>query len=204
MSTHSTVARALDNGFEGRYVHGDGYPGYQVVVLLRLVSRHGIETVRRVLLEEHYAWSLLDPHRGAGYLNAMGERAVNVPGWGLAYTDTPLTYDPFGTPQHPYRQATADEWCRHDNDPDVDYAYVLNDDALSVLQNRGDARWDHLGDVPYDTGTTPAAIEQALRQRRPVRELPLAASRPAPRLVAASGEGGPQRWDEALILRWSQ
>lgn len=196
MSTYAAVARPLDNGFEGRYVHSDGSPRYLGVVLVWLVVLHGVDDVRRVLIDEHYGWSLLDPYRSATDENSLGERAVNVPGWGLAYTDTPLTHAPWGTPQNPYRQTSAGDWCRHDNDPDVDYTYVLNDNALTVLQNQNDGQWDHLGDIPYAAAVTPYTVEQHLHGRRPARDLALPAAR-----VGREVEPAPERWSEALTLR---
>lgn len=162
MSTHSTVALPLDNGFMGRYIHGNGYPTWQAVALLALVRRDGLETVRRVLTQEHYGWSRLDPNAKTGDANFLDERGEIVPGYGLAYTDTKLTEHPFGTKRQPFQQVTADEWCRHDNDPDVAYAYVLNDDRLTVLEN--DGNWRVLGYLPYDATVTAEGVEELLAQ----------------------------------------
>lgn len=142
MSTRSVVARPLDGGFEGRYIHSDGYPSGVGRDLHTLVLRDGVEKVREVMIEQHYGWSYTAPG-AATEPSSLGERGKVVPGYGLAYTDTVI--DMNGAP---YQQATEDKWIRNDTDDGMcEYAYVLNDKSIAVLINED--TWKHVTDIDY-------------------------------------------------------
>jgi hypothetical protein len=154
MGTRSVVAVPLDGGFQGRYVHWDGYPSGVGVVLADLVQRDGVETVRRVLTDEHYGWSNLDPRQPySGVPTQLGYddgRFVAVEGYGIAYT----------TEQG---QSSPDQWIRHtDTDTWCEWGYVLNDTVLSIFRPSPEG-WTHVGDLPYDNAReTFSALEQAV------------------------------------------
>lgn len=116
MSTNSALAEGQGSTLRGRYCHSDGYPTWQGRQLWTIVQRDGVEKARQVLLHEHYGWSFLDAERDAAgfepHARMLGDRCEVVSGYGLAYTDEPA------------------EW----TDPlQYEWAWVLNDDGLTVV-----------------------------------------------------------------------
>lgn len=122
MSTRSVVAIPAGDGWQGRYVHFDGYPEGRVPVLLALIQRDGLEKVIQTVIHDHYGWSYLDPEQGDDLINTYRDgRFIAVPGYGVAYTK---------------EQAGADEWMTDtSSDPLwIEYAYVLGGRALTILE----------------------------------------------------------------------
>lgn len=153
MGTRSILAIPLDNGFKGRYCHDDGYPSHMARQLHAIVRRDGVETARKVLTEEHNSWGGIyaDVERGrtvAAYSDA--ELESFAPGYGRFYDDPD----------------DADWWVSNDGSDDgTEWAYILNERALTILQrmhandtpavgafgyNDPDGFWLHVGDLPYD------------------------------------------------------
>lgn len=121
MSTRSAFG-TLENGhFRGRYIHSDGYPSYNGVMITRLLQRDGVERTLQVLTQDHYGWSSLipdlpeltlelradlpnirydfeNPAHSWSYLQPgeiQGDgRFVGVPGYGIAYTTEEGQSDP--------------------------------------------------------------------------------------------------------------
>lgn len=89
MGTRSVVARHVADGeFDGRYVHWDGYPAHMMNVLHEFIRRDGYETTCRVLLDEHFGWSSLNPFQQEGE-ETFGSHIVSKEYWGNYYNDTP-------------------------------------------------------------------------------------------------------------------
>lgn len=139
MSTRAVVAIPMDNGFRGRYVHSDGYPTHMGRALHAIVKRDGAEQARKVLIENHHEWYVLFPDRTEDELREFTYGDMHaVPGYGVRYDDL----------------ADCDDcwWDSRDDDGDLEWAYVLNDTAVSVL-HRADRftnpRWVHVGDLTY-------------------------------------------------------
>lgn len=173
MSTRSIVAVPHGDSWRGRYIHSDGYPTARAAQLWALVQRDGLETCRRVLTEEHYGWSSLDPDEpsiegvqvpatseeawkfeygspeyvayqfGPNGMYGDGRFAV-VPLWGQAFTDTVIKE--MSGDNGPYQQVTEDKWLDPSCTDDTEWAYVLADDGLWVLK----CNWD---DPPTLVGT---------------------------------------------------
>ena len=175
MSTRSVVAVQAGDGWRGRYVHSDGYPSGVGVTLLKLVERDGLEQVIKTLTQDHYGWSHLSstqpditgikppteldfgacgsPEFVAHQFSPKGSngdgRFANVPGYGVAYTDTVLSGGHWGT--H-YQQATEDEWHTSESwtDSDCEWAYVLTSAGIHVYENNGSPGGKHYSKVvPY-------------------------------------------------------
>lgn len=143
MGTRSVVAVPLDGGFQGRYIHWDGYPTGVGADLHALVNRDGVETVLRVMTQENYGWSNTDlSHDGVTLGHGYDDgRFRAVKGYGVAYT----------TEQN---QSNPDEWIRSSGDCwGTEWAYVLGRDSIAVFQPRGswaNPDWVHVGTVRYD------------------------------------------------------
>ena len=60
MGTRSLVLKPHGDGFEGRYVHFDGYPTGVGIALLRIVKRDGLEKARKIIIDDHYYWSCIN------------------------------------------------------------------------------------------------------------------------------------------------
>jgi hypothetical protein len=139
MGTRSVVAVPLDGGFQGRYVHWDGYPTGVGLALAHLVLRDGLDTVVRTITEDHYGWSNLDPRQPYSGLPTMlgydDGRFVAVEGYGVAYTEE-------------QGQSAPDQWIRNTGDDwGTEWAYVLNPDHISIFENA--VGWTHVADVRY-------------------------------------------------------
>ena len=150
MGTRSVIATPYGDSWRGRYCHWDGYPTHMGETLWALVARDGLETVRRVLTEEHYGWSNLSLKQGPEFddvhATMYGDgRFAPVGGYGVAYTDTIIPG--MGENGKPYQQVTEDAWHTPDEDDWTEWFYVLADDGLWVGRSgrRGAvaiARWD--------------------------------------------------------------
>lgn len=170
MSTRSIVAVPHGDSWRGRYVHSDGYPSGVGADLWKLVERDGLAKVREIIVTgDHYGWSSLSADQpdivkvkvstkarsidfeygtpeyvAATFQSLYGDsRYVNVPDYGVAYTDTVLKN--FGG-QKEYQQVTEDQWLSPEVTNDTAWAYVLADDALWVLKC-------HFGPTPTLIGT---------------------------------------------------
>lgn len=121
MSTRSCVAIPQGDGWKGRYVHSDGYPGHMVSTLLDLIERKGVDRVVDVLINWNGGWSFVGTYEGM--TNYLGEdRAHFVSDYGLAYSkkEQPLT-----------------EWITSE-DPNalwIEYVYIIGPKSLTVLES---------------------------------------------------------------------
>jgi len=120
MSTRSCVARrTADNGWEGRYVHFDGYPEARVPVLLDLIYRKGVDRVRNVVIDWNpQGWSVLSGERETLNEWQQDGRFAVVSDYGIAYRDRdPLTISSNDIP-----------------DCFIEYVYILDDESMTVLE----------------------------------------------------------------------
>jgi hypothetical protein len=120
MSTRSCVARrTAENGWEGRYVHFDGYPEARVPVLLDLIYRKGVERVRNVVIDWNpQGWSVLSGERETLNEWQQDGRFAVVSDYGIAYRDSdPLTISSNDIP-----------------DCFIEYVYILDDESMTVLE----------------------------------------------------------------------
>jgi len=141
MGTSSCIAIPLDNGFKGRYVHWDGYPTAMAASLNAIVRRDGVELTRTVLIVNHYSWSSVDSDQ-AEKEPSFPERFAIVPGYGECHTDV-----------------AANDWIlSQDPAGDIEWAYILNDDRISVLMAVDD-KWVHVGDVLHTQVPTDKDLE---------------------------------------------
>lgn len=146
MGTRSVIARPLDNGWEGRYSHWDGYPTNQATEIYRIVKTHGLERAIQVLIEENCGWSQLTdkPEIGPGYDDGRFKAVEN---FGVAYVEN------FGVAYVPESgQGSMDDWIRNTGDSwGTEWAYVLNETHLTVLEFRyGAGGWRERGIVRWD------------------------------------------------------
>ena len=120
MSTRSCVARrTADNGWEGRYVHFDGYPEARVPVLLDLIYRKGVDRVRNVVIDWNTkGWSCLTgEHETLNEYQQDGRFGV-VSDYGIACREgTELTISSNDIP-----------------DCFIEYVYILDDESMTVLE----------------------------------------------------------------------
>lgn len=121
MSTRSVVALPRDGGWEGRYVHSDGYPEARVPILTYLIERDGLDEVISNLIEDNYGWSYLDENQDRTMHQMYRDgRFIARPGYGLAYT---------------YEQAGSDRWLTN-NTADalwIEWVYILNATQIDIL-----------------------------------------------------------------------
>lgn len=155
------------HGFRGRYIHWDSYPTGVGEALRQVVVRDGGPTAMRVLTEEHYGWSSLNPDQdpdeqlGAGMSDG---RFVVIGGYGTGYT----------TEQG---QSAEDEWILGDGDNwGTEWAYVVSEAGIEVFErvygdsghatgwfgiSQADAQWAHRGLVRFTDAEGMARVEQA-------------------------------------------
>lgn len=146
MSTRSVIAIPDGDQYKGRYCHSDGYPSWNGRVLHELVNAHGVEKVRRILVEDNFYWSSIKAeattettnsedlytrnsdggrtwHRHMAY-NCDPERFKFVPGFGMAGTENQTSPDEWHLPEH-----EPDSWC--------EWVYILADAGLMVRRCGG-------------------------------------------------------------------
>lgn len=86
MGTHSVIARYnIDGEWEGRYVHWDGYPTSMIPVLEEIIARDGFATASRVLIDEHFSWSSINPGTN---LEQVESHIVPLLNYGRYYNDS--------------------------------------------------------------------------------------------------------------------
>lgn len=86
MGTRSVVARySLDGRWEGRYVHWDGYPSAMIPALEEIIARDGFAAAERVLIDEHFGWSTINP--GMTLDQQTEFHIVPLQGYGRYYND---------------------------------------------------------------------------------------------------------------------
>lgn len=135
MGTRSIIAVPTPGGapgrFRGRYAHWDGYPSWTGAQLHAIVARDGVAAARAMLTETHPGWSTIcaDPAEAG----SVGPDEVEVPGYGVAFTA---------------EAGLSDEWITDAMPGYGSYAYVLGDDAITVLTSESGA-WTPLGEVAY-------------------------------------------------------
>jgi hypothetical protein len=118
MATRGIVARATNEGWEGRYAHWDNYPERMVYVLGELVARDGVGKVVETLIINNASWSSIDPFAKKGETGLCDPEAV-VNGYGVIHLDSPLDET------EPFTQ----------NDTELAWAewlYIIHDTILEV------------------------------------------------------------------------
>lgn len=132
MSTRAVIAVPDGDAWRGRFVEQHGYPLWTAAAIWKLVDRHGLELVGRVLVTgEHRFWSYLDPD--SERRPQRDPLCIRVLGFGVAQ----IPLDP-----------TMGEllWCRPRSTWGAEWVYVLADDGLWI-GNDADlpvpaGRWD--------------------------------------------------------------
>ena len=76
MGTRSLVLKPHGDGFEGRYVHYDGYPTGVGIALLRIVKRDGLEKARKTIIDDHYYWSCINESMFSNRYNSASKDMV--------------------------------------------------------------------------------------------------------------------------------
>jgi hypothetical protein len=135
MGTRGVVAIKDGDGWKGRYIHWDSYPSGVGLALVEILTRDGLEQAVKTLIETHYGWSQVT---GESDLEPLSEgqddgRFENIPGYGVAYTDTKIT----GYDGRPYQQVTEDQWILSgESDNGTEWAYVLFADHIDVYRRQ--------------------------------------------------------------------
>lgn len=136
MSTRSVIAVMHEGTPRGRAVLSDGYPSWMGHALVRLVNRDGLDTVRRVLTQDWFAWSSINPDEPrssepddspprSGGTSVQFLRDVHVKGYGTAF----------------HRADYPDEWWMPGQDSEAEWFYLLHDDYLQVYVDHGAELW---------------------------------------------------------------
>jgi hypothetical protein len=86
MATRGIVARATNEGWEGRYTHWDNYPERMVYVLGELVARDGVDKVIQTIITETPSWSQIEPLAKSGEASLYEVNQL-VEGYGYKHTD---------------------------------------------------------------------------------------------------------------------
>lgn len=118
MATRGIVARATNEGWQGRYTHWDNYPERMVYVLGELVARDGVDKVVQTLITETPSWSQIEPLAKSGEPNLYEQHAL-VEGYGYAHTDVTLDETDLFT-----QNDTELAWC--------EWLYIIHDTMLEV------------------------------------------------------------------------
>lgn len=111
MSTHAILARPRPGGFEGVYLHSDGYPTWTLVRIGELVRAYGVETVRAILTEAPAGWSTIGADQIMSWHKGDGFEVVE--GYGVRYAED--------EPADLITIADSGDW-----------VYVLHDDHVEV------------------------------------------------------------------------
>ena len=121
MGTRSIIGTPNDQGFEGRYVHWDGYPSG--------VGAAVFETYRQ----------LADLDAVKAYAIREGQE-----GYWSSY------YDP-STPSGDtgWHSDNGNSWANQTDDWGAEYAYLLTERGLDILENRVPG-WQRIALVPWD------------------------------------------------------
>lgn len=121
MGTRSVVARPMGDGFEGRYVHWDGYPTGVGAALLRGSQQLGTAALRKLLVEdEKVGWSSL-----------CNADFTLPPCW----IDGAIDDAPHGPTSYSARGETGDLLVTQDSeDSGTEWCYVIADECLSVFE----------------------------------------------------------------------
>lgn len=141
MSTRSVVALPRDGGWEGRYVHCDGYPEARVPTLLALIERDGLDAVIEEVIEENYGWSYLDENQTRSMHEIYRDgRFISRPGYGVAYTE---------------EQAGSDRWLDNLTADAlwIEWVYIFNRTQIDILASvkvKDAWTWERWGYVRYD------------------------------------------------------
>lgn len=147
MGTRSVLAVPTGSTWRGRYCHWDGYPDHMLPALEAIVARDGVDLARKTLTELHYSWSQIDPNAPAEYdlpsdantedrmafLRKHGRSAITddgpgfelVPGYGIAHTTNETTSG---------GGASADDWITPHSETWCEYAYIIHQDRIDVVE----------------------------------------------------------------------
>lgn len=122
MATRGIVARATNEGWQGRYAHWDNYPERMVEVLGELVARDGLDKVIQTLITQTPSWSIIDPLTKPSEVGepSLYEAHTCVTGYGYAHTDVEVS-DPSALFTH---KDTDLAW--------ADWLYVIHETMLEV------------------------------------------------------------------------
>jgi hypothetical protein len=124
MSTRSIIAEPTATGWQGRYCHWDGYPQAKETELFLLVTRDGIDKVRKTIIHDHLSWSCLDLDKSELGPHDSDGRFKLVEGYGVAHLDM-----------------EPGEGLFTDKDSDfgwAEYLYILKDDCLEMYDMAGE------------------------------------------------------------------
>lgn len=132
MSTRSCVARALGDGWMGRYVHSDGYPtcrGRELWQLLHVTFDGDVDAMLAVLIDQHPAgWSHLggDWSKTPGYRNGYGSPELSYHEWVMSAG--PACYC------HGARSESENTITHDASDPlFIEWVYVFSPSHLTIL-----------------------------------------------------------------------
>jgi len=148
MSTRSIIAKQHGDSWVGRYAHWDGYPSHQGASIWRIVQRDGWEVATRVLVDDHFYWSSLDPLQLP--TRPTETRWEVVEGYGIAGNEEQASADEWYTPND-YKES----WC--------EYVYVISKAGLLVIRIHdemplGFFRWNEPEPNWESVQNTPAAV----------------------------------------------
>lgn len=118
MSTRSIIAKQQGDTWAGRYAHWDGYPMHQGKSLWEIVKRDGYETATKILVDDNFYWSLLDPRQDDSMSDES--RWVHIKGYGIAGNEEQGSPDEWHTPKD-----LDDTWC--------EWVYVIAKSGLLVI-----------------------------------------------------------------------
>jgi hypothetical protein len=122
MGTRSVIARwNIDGEWEGRYVHWDGYPTSMMPLLEEIIARDGFATASRVLIDEHFGWSSINPDMAPK--EQTEGHIVPLPGYGSYYTDS--DNDPFIMKWAEVKECGAE------------YFYIITPDEITCYDSYG-------------------------------------------------------------------
>lgn len=154
MSTHSTIARPDGDSWIGSYHHWDGYPSGVGATLWKLYHEHfkgDIETMRRVLVDEHKGWSTInqaDFSLSPGFIEHFSEldncQECNKNKYDHAGADHSFASHPEKNRPLCYCHGERTETLQHLTPDDFagPYLYIMRDEGLEIQEQEYDEN-DH-------------------------------------------------------------
>ncbi len=157
MSTHCVIGQPAGDGFAGRFCWNDGHPDEMIPGLRELYAtvfwRH-MGSMLDGLLRQPYGWSWVGPGYGSLPLPARDGRFKRVRELGIAYTAKQWAASGADWIN---ADGTA-EWITTFTDEELDFAYLLDADALAVWQQTRGA-WEPIGRVRWADPLDPLAVQ---------------------------------------------
>jgi hypothetical protein len=125
MSTRSIVAERTLNGWQGRYIHWDGYLTGVGEQLQMITARDGAKKARKTLIHDHVSWSSIRSDQTKLDAHDDPARFSVVEGYGICHSDVPAD-----------EQAS---WLLTDKDDHdwIEFLYHIEDDRIVCYQNQG-------------------------------------------------------------------